>query len=476
MNTNSSIKQLNELPKYFAIKKDYDNLYLWNKYITWLNKTYDVVFSGDSFSYYGYDGFSADWFSNINSFRNPVTEITLEQWDNIVNKKDKFLLPEKWCVKVTKENKSFINKWKQEKNPNSEEAGLFAYYTNYKGNNTYLIPEYKEITFEQFKKYVLKQENEKNMETKKYNPITDDEFIVDCSQSSKYEKMKVYDFLIKKRNYPESYLTNEANFIACNKDFGDTNWTYINNVREKFPNHPILSFKEFKEKYLNIEIIGYKLVKEKYKESVKKILNTPKFPLESSPELLDFKIDSEWYYLLKEAGVLDLWFEPVYEEQKTLPKINGYQGEFVDDLNGAFIKYGCATFNVQFINELHGLIGRNKVLCGNKDIKSIKLNSDVEITTEQIKQIYEYIQENYKKVEKKLELEKAAESYSEEVKRTQLEENFAFIDFINGAKYQAKRMYSEEEVLELLNKRVFDLKHKKDTKTNKEWFEQFKKK
>ena len=73
--------------------------------------------------------------------------------------------------------------------------------------------------------------------------------------------------------------------------------------------------------------------------------------------------------------------------------INGYEGEFVDDLNGYFIRYGCATFNIQFINELHGLIGRNKVLFGNKDIKSIKLNSDVEITTEQIKQIYEYIQE-----------------------------------------------------------------------------------
>jgi hypothetical protein len=48
--------------------------------------------------------------------------------------------------------------------------------------------------------------------------------------------------------------------------------------------------------------------------------------------------------------------------------------------------------------------------------------------------------------------------------------------FYNGAKWQAERMYSEEEVLEILNKRVFDLKHKKDTKTTKEWFEQFKKK
>jgi hypothetical protein len=47
--------------------------------------------------------------------------------------------------------------------------------------------------------------------------------------------------------------------------------------------------------------------------------------------------------------------------------------------------------------------------------------------------------------------------------------------FKEGAKWQAEIMYSEEEVLDLLHRRNFDLKHKKDTKTTKEWFEQFKK-
>ena len=48
--------------------------------------------------------------------------------------------------------------------------------------------------------------------------------------------------------------------------------------------------------------------------------------------------------------------------------------------------------------------------------------------------------------------------------------------FIEGAKWHAERSYSEEEVLQLLNKRSFDLKFKKDTRTEKEWFEQIKKK
>ena len=48
--------------------------------------------------------------------------------------------------------------------------------------------------------------------------------------------------------------------------------------------------------------------------------------------------------------------------------------------------------------------------------------------------------------------------------------------FIAGVKLQAERRYSEEEVLQLLTNRSFDLKIKKDTRTTKEWFEQFKKK
>jgi hypothetical protein len=57
--------------------------------------------------------------------------------------------------------------------------------------------------------------------------------------------------------------------------------------------------------------------------------------------------------------------------------------------------------------------------------------------------------------------------------------NYENCDFSNGviegAKWQAERMYSEEEVLKLLNHRSFDLQFKKDVKTSSEWFEKFKK-
>jgi len=138
------------------------------------------------------------------------------------------------------------------------------------------------------------------------------------------------------------------------------------------------------KKDMNKEIIGYKLVKPEYREAVLRILNAPGW---SNFPMLDSVRSSLSIEGLKKAGVLDIWFEPCYKDEKTLPKINGYDGK----LESNFVVYGCAKFNIKYIEELHGLIGRNKVLNGNKDIKSIKLDSGVEITIEQIKEIYEYI-------------------------------------------------------------------------------------
>jgi hypothetical protein len=49
------------------------------------------------------------------------------------------------------------------------------------------------------------------------------------------------------------------------------------------------------------------------------------------------------------------------------------------------------------------------------------------------------------------------------------------IAFETGAKWQAERMYSDEEAQLMLSKFLFDIKHKKAENSVK-WFEQFKKK
>ena len=47
--------------------------------------------------------------------------------------------------------------------------------------------------------------------------------------------------------------------------------------------------------------------------------------------------------------------------------------------------------------------------------------------------------------------------------------------FIEGAKWQAERMYSEEEVYHILVEHTIEL-FKKESKTLNEWFEKYKKK
>jgi hypothetical protein len=51
--------------------------------------------------------------------------------------------------------------------------------------------------------------------------------------------------------------------------------------------------------------------------------------------------------------------------------------------------------------------------------------------------------------------------------------------FIQGAKYQQEKMYSEEEVIKFLQQYRYDLSSNKTSNlgdTTKQWFEQFKKK
>jgi hypothetical protein len=77
------------------------------------------------------------------------------------------------------------------------------------------------------------------------------------------------------------------------------------------------------------------------------------------------------------------------------------------------------------------------------------------------------------------ELEEAAENYAKQFDYA--EDSSPQIDFIEGAKWMAKRMYSNEEMKDMLDKTIEKFyKHTYSDKTKSEmkelWFEQFKKK
>jgi len=82
-------------------------------------------------------------------------------------------------------------------------------------------------------------------------------------------------------------------------------------------------------------------------------------------------------------------------------------------------------------------------------------------------------------------LEEESSEYSKQGMGSTLEEIYSFINFINGAKWQAEKMYSEEEVKMLAFNFYYDMSKKmnvpenliSENRTNFDiWFEQFKKK
>jgi hypothetical protein len=90
-------------------------------------------------------------------------QITLSQLEGIL-KGDTFTLPEMWCIEVTNENIDVLGKWRSDGPLHNRHIGWYS-HTPMNNKNGYNLQrkddDYTEITFEQFKTYVLKQNNMK---------------------------------------------------------------------------------------------------------------------------------------------------------------------------------------------------------------------------------------------------------------------------------------------------------------------------
>jgi hypothetical protein len=109
------------------------------------------------------------------------------------------------------------------------------------------------------------------------------------------------------------------------------------------------------------KIIGYKLIKPEYKNAINNILKMPMFEI----GILTVDGDKICISDLKEAGVLDLWFEKVYEEEfKRGDKVILLDLSFINDnnnftngeiytLGGIFFKDEDPRFYVEKNNHGH---------------------------------------------------------------------------------------------------------------------------
>ena len=209
---------------------------------------------------------------------------------------DEFVLPEKWAVKRTKEASSKVNEWLTKGTTVSYFScdDEYAHYPNYQTNSGFYggkhikpsIQEgYTEITFEQFKEYVLKENTMK-------------------------------------------------------------------------------------------KIIGYKLSKEEYLEAAEKIAKFKELSMDENnikPPRNGTANGTEMYENLKKAGVLDLWFTPVYEEDK-VRKIGKYDVVF----NTPNIKVGCTWYNKESLTKAKEVLEQPNVQaikCDGHDLTLTDVNN-----------------------------------------------------------------------------------------------------
>lgn len=112
----------------------------------------------------------------------PTTAQEILGYDPFV--KDDFVLPEKWCIKRNRQEiNDWLNKNKQSNTTYSTIDSNFVHYPTYDGVNhllLYIQNGYTEITFDQFKKYVLKESiEEPKVESKEVIPE-----YVECIESA----------------------------------------------------------------------------------------------------------------------------------------------------------------------------------------------------------------------------------------------------------------------------------------------------
>jgi hypothetical protein len=117
--------------------------------------------------------------TNLISPHGYYERLIFEEWDEQTFLEycgiESFVLPEKWCVEITESNREVLLNWVR-KQPNYNNYGEHCFYpgntavSKHPFDDTYLYvyspsdflkahPKYKQITFQEFEKHVLKQEH-----------------------------------------------------------------------------------------------------------------------------------------------------------------------------------------------------------------------------------------------------------------------------------------------------------------------------
>lgn len=298
---------------------------------------------------------------------------------------EEFILPEKWAIRDTKEVKEFFEKYNSGGYTCSNTAYLHYPKISRACYFKTLQKDYLEITLDQFKKYVLMEEEkpkeQESIKTPMYSIKELEErkdLVIYLDSQEEFNKLETitkklttgyygkYCYSLYEKNYSSESNKNNA------KGYDDVKIITIDQITEL----------NMKEK----EILGYKLIKPEYENAAKELTKGCKcdFTKNFIPECDAVK---DW----EKAGVLALWFEPVFFEEETfkigdwitITDTKGITGWMDDTDKRTFKIHGEKTkFHAGFLWQLkkgRGLYGEFRLATEEEIIKANNITIQLSI-------------------------------------------------------------------------------------------------
>ena len=291
-----------------------------------------------------------------------------EHWREVTEQEyldQNFVLPEKWGVKVTKENIDVLHKWKQVKK--FDARPIINNYVDNKGSSSlFLYSDETEITFEQFKKYVLKEE-------------TMDKKIIGYKLiSPEYEKVALKALVLTSAHDPFIIAGMLSYYVPKLHDLGIMSWFEPVYKEEKTQEQIKDEIKTFLCEKYNIkkrDVCYCKWNEDKFKKLTIKSLTlvnrdesyTGNFSQLSHSYFTNNPTEN-WQLLIKgvdennllnTVSVDELITKEEYDKDVT-PKINieNYDAKFNKD----GVTFGCQTYSKEFVDTLYNLLKNNSFI------------------------------------------------------------------------------------------------------------------
>lgn len=219
---------------------------------------------------------------------------------------------------------------------------------NYRGTNYYMIPE--SIVIDLWKeKNNYKEETMEKISIEKLK--ADKEYVVYIDSEEEWNELnRLCNFKVTSDFWGKHCYSPKDKTYSSGSSF-------TNPYSYSYKSQPskIIRINQIKE-YMEKEIIGYKLIKPEYEQAaltLAKMGNNQSWLRNLESQGWIFSVNSINSDTFKEAGVLDLWFEPVYKKEEIIVSVN-------DQFNVTVKSNGIFHINDDITKFVEGIISINK--------------------------------------------------------------------------------------------------------------------